>query len=503
MVVFDVYTMPIAGVLGVAAAVLGTVLCAALLWLWRRPRRGPHAVQRWAPSLALAFVVASLLALVAVPWTGLMRLQVMEHDLSEVVPPSRLLITELQLSLSLQGAALVDYAETGDEAHLARFVQSRDEQRRTYEQMRSLTARLGPEARARFDTLGMWLGLWHAAVGELAAEGRTPGMPLRGHPEARHALEEALKGVAQLDIVIARAADARWGMVSEARRRESWLAAILGGTAMAAALAVAWLGRRLFEFADEAESRRHDLERVMERKAIFARGLSHDLKNPLGAIDGHAELLEAGLRGELTEQQRDSVGRIRGMVRALLALIDDVLEVARAEAGQLSISPAPMDVRHLIQEAVEAHRGAALAAGLHLDLKPAPALPVVVTDAGRVRQVLDNLLSNAMKYTPRGGVVTVRAMVRAERRLGRGDRVAVDVCDTGPGIPAKDLERIFEEFARLDPRTGAGAGLGLAIARHIARLLDGDITVWSEDGRGSTFTLWLPLAPIDATRADA
>jgi signal transduction histidine kinase len=501
MVVLDVYTMPIAGVLSVAAAVLGIVLFTAVLW--PRRRRGPHEVERWAPSLALTFVVASLIALVAVPWTGLMRLQVMEYDLSEVVPPSRLLITELQLSLSLQGATLVDYAETGDEAYLTRFAQSRDEQRRTYEQMRPLTDRLGPEARARFDSLGMWLGLWHAAVGKLATEGRTPGIPLHGNPEARHALEEALKGVAALDITIASAADHRWRMVSEARRRESWLAAILGGTAMAAALAVAWLGRRLFAFADEAEHRRHDLERVMERKAIFARGLSHDLKNPLGAIDGHAELLEEGLRGELTAPQQDSVHRIRGLVRALLALIDDVLEIARAEAGQLSISPAPTDMRHLMQEAVEAHRGAAHAAGLQLDLMSTPVLPLVVTDAGRVRQVLDNLLSNAMKYTPRGGRITVRAMVRAERRLGRGDRVAVDVCDTGPGIPAKDLERIFEEFARLDQGTSGGAGLGLAIARHIARLLDGDITVWSENGRGSTFTLWLPLSPFDGARAGA
>ena len=458
---------------------------------------------RWAPPIALAFVIAALVALVAVPWLGMHQMQTVQEELARVAAPSRELVTRMQLSLALQGAALLDFGETGDRVHLDRFAHARDDQRQSLDALRPLAMRLGPEVRARFDTLSARQTRWLSQVDTIEASG---DMPTSERPQhlivSQRAYEDVLIAAAELDQALSRIADARWRKVSVARRQESWLAAILGGTALAAALAVGWLGRRLHDVADEAERRRHEVERVMERKATFTRGLSHDLKNPLGAIDGHAELLESGVRGELTEPQRQSVRRIRGLVHALMALVDDVLEIARAEAGQLPIVHEPVDVTPVVEETVEAHRAAAVGAGLDLALDPLPRLPAVSTDAHRVRQVLGNLLSNAIKYTPTGGHVVVHAGIRRTQQAGANTCLVVDVCDTGPGIPEEAHELIFEEFSRLDPSGSDGAGVGLAIARQIARLLGGDITLDSEVGRGSTFTLWLPL-PREAPARDA
>ncbi|HEX7050575.1 MAG TPA: PAS domain S-box protein [Longimicrobiales bacterium] len=244
----------------------------------------------------------------------------------------------------------------------------------------------------------------------------------------------------------------------------------------------------------EAEQRGEELERVMESKARLIRGFSHDLKNPLGAVAGFAELLETGAKGELTSEQRESVSRIRRASRSMLDLIGALVELSRAEAGQIRLECKPADPGELVRDSTEEHRAAVEAAGLTLEVAIAPDLPTVVTDHSRVHQILGNLLSNATRYTPPGGRITVRVEVRTDGRAPRPGRwLAVDVSDTGPGIPRDMYERIFEEFARLEPGTPGGVGLGLPISRRLARLLGGDITVESEVGHGSTFTLWLPL----------
>ena len=254
--------------------------------------------------------------------------------------------------------------------------------------------------------------------------------------------------------------------------------------------------RKLF-FLEEAERRRQEAERSVEARARLMRGISHDLKNPLGAIDGYAQLLESGVRGELTPEQRESVQRIRRAVRSALSIIDDLVELSRAEAGQLRIERAPTRVDELARESAEEHRAEAEAAGLDLRVEVPEELPPVSTDAKRVRQILGNLLSNAVKYTPEGGQVSVRAEVKADGPAQRPGRwLAITVSDTGPGIPEEARERIFEEFYRLptpEGREEEGAGLGLPISRRLARMLGGDVTLVSEVGRGSAFTLWLPL----------
>jgi len=256
----------------------------------------------------------------------------------------------------------------------------------------------------------------------------------------------------------------------------------------------------------EADARRREIERLMESKARLIRGFSHDLKNPIGAIDGYAQLLESGVKGELTPEQRDSIARIRKSARDVLDLIEDLLDLSRAEAGVLRLEPKWIDPAEIVGGPAEDHRGEAENVGLEFDVAVPDDLPRLHTDPDRARQILGNLLSNAIKYTPAEGSVRVRAETSSgDHTPGPGLWLAICVSDTGPGIPEDQQERIFEEFSRLEPHVERGAGLGLAISRRLARALGGDITVRSRPGVGSTFTLWLPIpsAPRAADAGDA
>jgi PAS domain S-box-containing protein len=249
----------------------------------------------------------------------------------------------------------------------------------------------------------------------------------------------------------------------------------------------------------EADRRREELERVTESRTRLMRGFTHDVKNPLGAADGYAQLLQDGILGEMSAKQVESVERIRRSIQTSLHLIHELLELARAEAGQIELELVPTDVAELAREAAEDFRAQATASGLGLEVRAAE-VPSTETDPARVRQILSNLLSNAVKYTPEGRI-TLEVDLRTGARGARdGDWIAIHVTDTGPGIPVEKRETIFQEFTRLDPEAQQGAGVGLAISRRIARLLGGDITVESEAGRGSTFTLWLPEGVPDSAK---
>jgi len=257
---------------------------------------------------------------------------------------------------------------------------------------------------------------------------------------------------------------------------------------------VAFRRRQLHE---ESEHRRQELERVTESRARLMRGFSHNVKNPLGSADGYAQLLEDGISGELAEGQLDAVRRIRRSIQSSLAVIQDLLDVAQAEAGQITLDRARTDISAVIREAVEDFRPQASEAGFALEVSSPDEL-FVETDVGRVRQILDNLISNALKY---GGDTTISLTVETESGgpAGRpGEWVAMRVIDNGPGIPVEKQEEAFREFSRLERSGPWSSGLGLSISRSLSRLLGGDLTVESTPGRGSTFTLWLPLHRQDA-----
>jgi signal transduction histidine kinase len=246
----------------------------------------------------------------------------------------------------------------------------------------------------------------------------------------------------------------------------------------------------VLSFARVAERERAQVVRAAEARSALIRGVTHDVKNPLGAAAGYAQLLEESIVGPLSEPQLGMVKRIHRLVRMSVQTVTDLLELARADGGDFPIEYADVDLASIVADVVEDHRGMAQEHGVSIvtTADPTP----LVSDPLRAQQVLANLLSNAIKYTPSGGRIGVR-IVRGDVGRGVSDRVGVEVRDTGPGIPADLRARLFEEFFRVraSRSTATGNGLGLAISRRIARLLGGEVTYADNDGGGSVFTLWL------------
>lgn len=246
---------------------------------------------------------------------------------------------------------------------------------------------------------------------------------------------------------------------------------------------------RLAEAHDQAEEARREAENASRAKSEFLSVMSHELRTPLNAIVGYVDLLEAGIGGNLSPEQRRHLGRVRRSTQHLVFLVDQVLSLTRIEVGAEEIVAELVDVGELVREASGLVEALVVREGL--DLRAVvPDDPVLVkTDAGKVRQILLNLLSNAVKFTREGFIE-----VRVERDE---DDVLVKVEDTGVGIEASDLDRIFDPFTQVDPTTTrrvGGTGLGLPVSRELAHLLSGEITVESTPGRGSVFTLRLPSA---------
>jgi signal transduction histidine kinase len=234
---------------------------------------------------------------------------------------------------------------------------------------------------------------------------------------------------------------------------------------------------------------RQEAETANLAKSNFLTTMSHELRTPLNAIGGYTELLMMGIAGPVTEQQLHQLERIEKSERHLLALINDVLNFAKIEAGQLKLEKQVVDLSHVVHELEAFIEPQLRAKDLRYLEQIEPSL-VVSTDSEKVRQILLNLLSNAIKFTGRGGEIRVLA----GRRNGC---IHVSVVDTGEGIQPDKLQAIFEPFVQVGRAFNApseGTGLGLAISRDLAKLLGGDLTCSSEPGMGSTFTLELPAS---------
>jgi signal transduction histidine kinase len=208
---------------------------------------------------------------------------------------------------------------------------------------------------------------------------------------------------------------------------------------------------------------------------------------------GYLELLLGDEAGELNEDQRHFLGIVSRNCHRLNRLVDDVLFVGRADSDRLALEPSEVDVAELARAQVESQQAAAQAKRLELRFDAPDGVPEITGDATRLTQVLDNLLTNAIKFTPAGGTVTVA--VTAD-----DDRIRISVRDTGLGIPADEVPRIFERFFRASTTTAvAGTGLGLPIAQTIVEAHGGAISVESDVGKGTTFSVDLPVHPADDT----
>jgi signal transduction histidine kinase len=239
------------------------------------------------------------------------------------------------------------------------------------------------------------------------------------------------------------------------------------------------------------------------------------LRTPLNAIVGFVELLKDGVYGDLSPRQVSPVDRIAVSATHLRHLVDQVLDIAKIAAGRMEMHPEAVTLRGFVLNVVSELEALIAERGLSLSISVPAGMPRILTDPVHLRQILINLIGNAVKHTSAGAVVVRARSTGAQAgrptpedptlasRSPDPDRpwIALQVVDTGVGIAEADLERIFDEFeqagssARLDGAS-RGTGLGLAISRRLARLLGGDITVESQLGRGSTFTVWLPLEEI-------
>ena len=262
----------------------------------------------------------------------------------------------------------------------------------------------------------------------------------------------------------------------------------------------ATLGGAFNEMADQLQAQAREREQLDRLKDEFVLTASHELRSPLTSVQGFAELLMLE-KDSLTPKQVETVEIILDNCRHLVRLLNDLLDLARSDAGRLAIRMRPTELAPLIDEVVRTLRAQTVSADQTLSEEVESGIPQISAEPDRIRQILVNLITNAHEYSPEGAHIGVRARVV-------GDEVEVSVTDDGPGIPESQLEHIFERFVRgdagLTQRVG-GTGLGLAISKSLVELHGGTIEAESTPGEGSTFRFRLPLraAPADAAASPA
>jgi len=469
------------------------------------PRRGARGIlarmagaQEVLSVVASAFVILALLALVAAPVLMTRRRDALQAA-GEATTGRAHVLTDSLKTLFIDEIILLEQVRRGDPHSGAHYRIVRALQDTVISELRDVAPRISPVANARVHTVSRLSTRWHpgpdafalSSVNPISARQATSAMSriLTDRDSMRIAEQ-------QLDADIRRVSDRRRAQGEIDLTRQRWLSPGVGLLALIATLLVTWSAQRQQRLAQAlghamaiSEERRADLESITESKNRLMRGFSHDVGNPIGAADGYMQLLEDGIFGPVMEEQRTSIGRARRSLQAALHLINDLLEIARLERGQITIKRESTDVRIAAREAAEQYRALAEAKGIKLCIDTNAAVPSIESDPVRVRQVLGNLISNAVKYTV-AGEVAVR--VGHERDPESCGRLSISVTDTGLGIEQDKQRLLFQEFVRLDPTAGPGIGIGLAMSARIAEALGGAITVRSERGKGSTFVLWLP-----------
>jgi signal transduction histidine kinase len=461
----------------------------------RRERRLVAALKAFTEHLPGALILVALCSLVGFNYYQRRSIASSLREINQVLEPATRAASDLQFALSREAASTRAFLLTGNAEYTPEFHQARAARREALRQLVALSPAVAPvdellnEAAAQLGVADRWLdGLYSGTI--------TRDAYLVEFPNQHRRFSSVIARVATLHQRLRVKATAYRDAI-DATQRLGMLLELAGiGLAILGAVAVGRLKtrERAARIASEsaqrdAELRRAELERTTARWMRLIRGFSHDLKNPLNAADGYLFMLEQGAMGPLSPAHTGAVATIRHNMHTAIALTSDLVDLARAETAGVDVRRVQMNLCDVVARVVEDYAAQASAKGLALTTELPRVPETVQSDPARVSQILGNLVSNAVKYT-RAGRVTVAVERRAENA---GDGwIVVHVSDTGPGIPTEDQRRIFDEFERLDLAGPAGTGIGLAISQRLAHTLGGTITLKSQAGRGSTFTLCLP-----------
>jgi signal transduction histidine kinase len=443
----------------------------------------------WIP---LVVVIAVLATLVVAPIAVSARLRRQRTVITEVVDPARLRATDVTSFLAEEMFAVGMRASQGSPNADPHYVAALRSERRGALALDSLLEYSNAEALERFAQYREAATRWHDDV-----ESMTPSPNAAVLDTARQDADTALMAARHLVELLEQSAAAVRLDVRRWERVDVLLPVVLAPLALLACVLIVRAGQRTVRLALAADRDRRALAAVMNQKSAFMRGISHDLQNPLGAALGNVDLMLEGITKP--NEQRDALLRIRRLTRRASDTVASLLAVAKSETGDIRLSTTAIDLCALARAAVDDQSFTVVSKGQTVELH-AESECRAVGDAARVRHIVDNLLSNANKYTPRGG----RIRVDVGYRMRDGRRWStLTVEDSGPGIPAEWRERVFEEYARVPASRdlAPGFGIGLAVSRRVARMLGGDVTVESGDGSsnghqrlgGATVTLWLAL----------
>lgn len=454
-------------------------------------------------GVAGILIVLALLAVVVVLFPVQARIEALREEVDEIADPAADLVAEVQYLLARKTSALRGYLISHDTTYLGQYAALRARERELFPELEGYAAALSPDVAANVAEIRTLAEQWHSRlrVEEIGAADATLDATV-GLLE-QELYRETLDAASRAGRAIREVTRDRQARIDRIERSARIIYAFLFLLASLVALSMAVLKARVRSLAVEAENRRSEIEIAMKRmeravaaRADLIRGFTHDVKNPLGVADGYAELLELGLRGELEPRQLETLRRIRTAITGAIEITNELLDLSRLESGGLEVRREPCDLRALVNDTVQHHVDAASTAGLELcfvESAEPPQKVTTYTDPHRVRQILQNLISNAIKYTRAPGEVKVRVDYQSGSPDSPGAWARVSVIDTGVGIPIEEQDRIFDEFHRVPGSIASGHGLGLAISRRIARLLGGDVTVQSEPGEGATFVLSLPM----------
>jgi two-component system cell cycle sensor histidine kinase PleC len=246
---------------------------------------------------------------------------------------------------------------------------------------------------------------------------------------------------------------------------------------------------------DDALRKRFEAEAANASKTIFLANMSHELRTPLNAILGFSDIIAEQSFGPAIDRYREYARDIHNSGAHLLSLINDLLDVAKIEAGKMEIDPQPLDPAPLLESVRRLMGARAMAKGQTLDFELSPNMPQIIADPRAIKQIVLNLVSNAVKFTPNSGHISVKC------RLADDGGFLVCVEDNGPGIPKEKLAKVFKPFSQVDNRydsNGGGTGLGLALVQGLAQLHGGNAAIESDVGVGTKVTVYFPLATVPA-----